>query len=87
MFHGKQIVYLGYKVKEVKTKQERKMKVVAYIQNQPKTRKYKEILLKAFDGQGIVYYLKSTKYGHCVMVTPELEEVALRVVLATPLKK
>ena len=63
------------------------MKVVAYIQNQPKTRKYKETLLKKFDAQGIVYYLKSTKYGHCVMVTPELEEVALRVVLATSLKK
>ena len=63
------------------------MKVVAYIRTEPKNRKYKETLLKEFAAQGIACYLASSKHGHRVMVAPELEDAALRVVLATPLKK
>lgn len=60
------------------------MEMLTYLQNNPWNRKYNENLLKGLDAQGITYHLSSTRNGSYVMVSPEFEAAAQRVVLKTP---
>lgn len=60
------------------------MTVAAYLQSNPWNRKYNENLLKGLEAQGVPFHLSSTRNGSFVMVSPEFQDAAQRVVLKTP---